>query len=122
MELIELLPAKSWTRQEVDGALENACQRAGHVPRVIVDDHGVDLHGGVVLFRQRHPKTAEVYDAKHTAACLPKSRLEKNPRRQEFTTHIHQPTPALARGERSRRSASASEGARWWHTLRRRII
>lgn len=88
MELIELLPAKSWTRQEVDDALENACQRAGHVPRVIVDDHGVDLHGGVVLFRQRHPKTAEIYDAKHKAACLLKSRLEKNPRWQEFTTRL----------------------------------
>jgi hypothetical protein len=90
MELIELLPAKSWTRQQVDDALENAVEKVGHVPRVIVDDHGVDLHGGVVLFQQRHPKTAEIYDIKHKAACLLKSRLEKNPRWQSFVTLLGQ--------------------------------
>jgi hypothetical protein len=90
MELIELMPAKSWTRQQVDAALESAAGKAGHVPRVIVDDHGVDLHGGVLLFQQRHPKTVEIYDAKHKAACLLKSRLEKNPRWQEFMTQLGQ--------------------------------
>jgi hypothetical protein len=90
MELIELLPAKSWTRQQVDGALENAVDKAGHVPRVTVDDHGVDLHGGVVLFQQRHPTTAEIYDIKHKAACLLKHRLEKNPRWQAFATLLGQ--------------------------------
>src|SRR2546425_2381582 len=42
LKLIALLPRKSWTRQEVDEALEQATKRSG-VPRVIVDDHGVDL-------------------------------------------------------------------------------
>ena len=90
LELIELLPAKSWTRGEVDQALEKAVGRTGHAPRVIVDDHGVDLTGGVALFQQRHLETVEIYDAKHKAACLLKSRLEKNPRWQEFQTGVGQ--------------------------------
>lgn len=54
------------------------------VPRVIVDDQGVDLTGGVQLFRERHPGTREVPDFKHKAACLLKKRLEKHPRWQEL--------------------------------------
>jgi hypothetical protein len=50
----------------------------------------VDLHGGVVLFQQRHPTTAEIYDIKHKAACLLKHRLEKNPRWQAFATLLGQ--------------------------------
>jgi hypothetical protein len=88
LELIELLPAKSWTRAEVDRALENAMGRTGRAPRVIVSDHGVDVNGGSALFQQRHPQTAEIYDAKHKAACLLKRRLEKNVRWQEFQTQI----------------------------------
>jgi hypothetical protein len=88
MSLIELLPAKSWTRPEVDLALENAIQRTGRAPRAIVSDHGSDIKGGIALFQQRHKETVEIYDAKHKAACLLKSRLEKNPRWQEFQTQI----------------------------------
>jgi len=99
MELIELMPAKSWTRQQVDAALEAAADKAGHVPRVIVDDRGVDLHGGVNLFQQRHPKTAEIYDAKHKAACLLKGRLEKNPRWQAFVTLVGQSRCAVQQTE-----------------------
>src|SRR5437588_7739512 len=90
LELIELLPASSWTRAEVDRALEQAAERTGCVPRAIVDDHGGDLTGGVALFQQRHPQTAEIYDAKHKSACLLKGRLEKDPRWQEFQTRIGQ--------------------------------
>jgi hypothetical protein len=90
LELIELMPAKSWTRGEVDQALENAVRRTGRAPRVIVDDHGGDLAGGVALFQQRHLETVEIYDAKHKAACLLKSRLERNPRWQEFQTGVGQ--------------------------------
>ena len=90
LELIELMPARSWTRAEVDQALEKAVTRTGAAPRVIVDDHGGDLTGGVALFQQRHPQTVEVYDAKHKAACLVKSRLENNPRWREFQTRIGQ--------------------------------
>ena len=50
MELISVVPRKSWTRKEVDEQLEAATAHAG-VPRVIVDDHGVDLSGGVSMFQ-----------------------------------------------------------------------
>ena len=71
-------------------ALEETAVRVGHVPRVIVDDRGVDIHGGVALFQERHAQTVEIYDAKHKAACLLKARLEKNPRWQEFQTRVGQ--------------------------------
>jgi len=98
LELIALIPRKSWTRQEVDEALEAATQKTG-VPRVIVDDHGVDINGGVVFFQKRHPSTAEIYDAKHKAACLLKARLEKNPRWQEFQQRLAQTRCAIQQTE-----------------------
>lgn len=99
LELIELLPAKSWTLAEVDHALENAVQRTGRAPRVIVSDHGADLNGGIALFQRRHPQTAEIYDAKHKAACLLKNRLEKSPRWQEFQTRLGQTRCAVQQTE-----------------------
>jgi hypothetical protein len=99
LELIELLPAPSWTRAEVDQALENAAQRTGSVPRAIVEDHGGDVAGGVALFQQRHPGTIDLYDAKHKAACLLKARLEKNPRWQEFQTCVGQTRCAVQQTE-----------------------
>ena len=83
LHLIALMPSESWTKQDVDRAFEEAAQRTG-VPRVIVTDHGADLYGGMQLFQERHPQTAEIYDVKHKAACLLKHRLEKEPRWQEF--------------------------------------
>lgn len=83
LHLITLAPSASWTKEDVDHAFEEAAKRTG-VPRVIVTDHGADLHGGVRLFQERHPQTAEIYDAKHKAACLLKQRLEKEPRWREF--------------------------------------
>jgi hypothetical protein len=99
LELIELLPAERWTCAEVDRALEDAARRGGCVPRAIVDDHGGDLTGGVALFRQRHPQTLELYDAKHKAACLLKGRLEKDPRWQEFQTRVGQTRCAVQQTE-----------------------
>jgi hypothetical protein len=90
LELIALLPATNWTRADVDQALETSVQRTGSVPRAIVNDHGVDITGGVALFQQRHPQTIEIYDAKHKAACLLKARLGRNPRWQEFQTRVGQ--------------------------------
>jgi hypothetical protein len=84
---IAWIPRKSWTRREVDEALEQAARRTG-VPRVIVDDHGADLAGGVKFFQERHPGTAEIYDMKHKAACLLKHRLEKEPRWQAFQRQV----------------------------------
>jgi hypothetical protein len=99
MDLIELMPAKSWTRIEVDQALEKAVERTGSVPRVIVDDHGVDVNGGVKLFQQRHKQTVAIYDAKHKAACLMKGRLEKNPRWRAFQTRLGQTRCAVQQTE-----------------------
>jgi hypothetical protein len=98
LELIAQVPRKSWTRQEVDEQLEAAAQITG-VPRVIVDDHGVDIHGGVTFFQERHPQTIEIYDAKHKAACLLKGRLEKQPRWQEFQKHLAQTRCAIQQTE-----------------------
>jgi hypothetical protein len=99
LELIELLPASDWTRADVERALEQAAGRTGSVPRAIVDDHGVDLTGGVSLFRQRHPQTIEIYDVKHKCACLLKARLEKNLRWQEFQTRLGQTRCAVQQTE-----------------------
>lgn len=98
MHLIALVPRESWTRQEVDQELEAASKRTG-IPRVIVDDHGVDIAGGVSFFQERHPETVEIYDAKHKAACLLKSRLEKNPRWQEFNAKMAQARCAIQQTE-----------------------
>lgn len=98
MRLVALVPRVSWTRKEVDDALEAASQRTG-VPRAIVDDHGSDVAGGVSFFQERHPETADLYDAKHKAACLLKHRLEKNPRWQEFNNKIGQTRCAIQQTE-----------------------
>lgn len=98
MHLIALVPRTSWTRQEVAETLEEAVERTG-VPRVIVDDHGVDLHGGVQIFQQQHPETKEMYDIKHKAACLMKHRLEKDPRWPEFQRQIGQTRCAIQQTE-----------------------
>lgn len=98
MQLIALVPRTSWTRQEVAETLEQAVERTG-VPRVIVNDYGVDLHGGVQIFQQRHSQTKEIYDLKHKAACLLKQRLEKDPRWQEFHRQVGQTRCAVQQTE-----------------------
>jgi hypothetical protein len=100
LHLVDLIPRKSWTRQEVDEALEVASQRTG-IPRVIVDDQGVDIAGGVSFFQERHPETVEINDAKHKAACILKSRLEKNPRWQALQQRIGQTRCAIQQTEMS---------------------
>lgn len=98
LKLIALIPRKSWTRNEVDQELEAATEKTG-VPRAIVDDRGVDISGGVSFFRQRHPETVEIYDAKHKAACVLKGRLEKNLRWQNFQTKLAQTRCAIQQTE-----------------------
>jgi hypothetical protein len=98
LRLIALVPRVSWTRPEVAEVLEEAVARTG-VPRVIVNDHGVDLHGGVEIFQQAHPRTKEVYDIKHKAACLLKHRLEKDPRWQDFQRRVGQTRCAVQQTE-----------------------
>jgi hypothetical protein len=98
LRLLGLIPRKSWTRQEVDDQLEALAQQTG-VPRVIVDDHGVDISGGVRFFQARHAQTVEIYDAKHKAACLLKGRLEKNPRWHDFQKLLTQTRCAIQQTE-----------------------
>lgn len=98
LELIALLPRKSWTRAEVCEALEAAVARTG-VPRVIVDDHGVDIAGGVSLFRENHRGTVEIYDMQHKTACLLKQRLEKNPQWIQFQQALTQTRCAIQQTE-----------------------
>jgi hypothetical protein len=98
MQLIALVPRTSWTREEVAKALEKAVERTG-VPRVIVNDYGVDLHGGVQIFQEKHSQTKEIYDIKHKAACLLKHRLEKDPRWAEFHRQVGQTRCAVQQTE-----------------------
>jgi hypothetical protein len=98
MVLIDLVPMKTFSREDVAACLEEAATRTC-VPRVIVDDHGVDLNGGVQIFQQSHPDTVEIYDVKHKAACLLKSRLDKNPRWIAFCTKMGQARCAIQQTE-----------------------
>lgn len=98
MVLIDLVPMKTSTREDVAARLEAAAARTC-VPRAIVDDHGVDLTGGVQIFRQSHPGTAEIYDIKHKAACLLKARLEKNASWKAFCTNVAQTRCAIQQTE-----------------------
>jgi hypothetical protein len=83
LEPIALVPMRSSTKQAVAACLEAAAARTG-APRVILDDHGADLHGGVEIFRAAHPGTIEVYDITHKAACLLKARLEGDERWKSY--------------------------------------
>jgi hypothetical protein len=89
LEPIALVPMTSSTQQTVAACLEEAVARTG-APRVILDDHGADLHGGVEIFRRAHPDTVEVYDITHKAACLLKARLEGNEQWKSYSTELGQ--------------------------------
>ena len=98
LDPIALVPMENSTKESVNKCLEAAVHRTG-VPRAIVDDHGADLHGGVKLFQQRHPETAEVYDVKHKAACLLRARLEPDQTWQSFCTLVGRSKFALQQTE-----------------------
>ena len=85
MELIDLVPMESATKQTVALCLENAAAKTG-VPRAILSDHGADLHGAIEIFQRQHPETSEFYDIKHKAACLLKARLERDAQWKQFAS------------------------------------
>jgi hypothetical protein len=87
MEPIALVPMTSSTKEAVAACLEDAVAQTG-VPRLILDDHGADLHGGVEIFRRAHPETSEVYDLTHKAACLLKRRLVDDERWKAYASHL----------------------------------
>jgi hypothetical protein len=82
-EPLEILPVTSSTQADVAAQLENLVQKTG-VPRAVVRDEGGDLKGGMRLFRENHPQTADIYDIKHKTACLLRHQLEADPRWGEF--------------------------------------
>jgi hypothetical protein len=98
MEPIALVPMTRATKETVAVCLEAAVAQTG-VPRVIVNDHGADLHGAVELFRQRHPATTEVYDITHKAACLLKRRLEGDPRWKSYLSQLSPTRSAMQQTE-----------------------
>jgi hypothetical protein len=98
MEPIALVPMINSTRQTVAVCLEQAVARTG-VPRAILTDHGTDLHGGIEIFRGRHPETVEIYDLKHKAACLLRARLERDPRWKEYTGRLGTTRSAIQQTE-----------------------
>ncbi len=89
LEPIALVPMMSSTKSAVAACLGEAAGRTG-APRVILDDHGADLHGGVEIFRAAYPGTVEVYDITHKAACLLKARLERDERWKSYSTELGQ--------------------------------
>ena len=98
LEPIALVPMRNSTKSVVADSLEEAAARTG-APRVILDDHGADLHGGVEIFRKTHPGTVEVYDITHKAACLLKARLERDPRWKSYSTELGQAKPRIQQTE-----------------------
>ena len=98
MKPIALVPMTQATKETVAVCLEDAVAQTG-VPRVIVDDHGADIHGGVEIFRQRHPETIEVYDITHKAACLLKPRLEGDPQWKSYLSQLGQTKAAVQQTE-----------------------
>ena len=98
VELIGLVPMESSTRVSVYQELKAAVKVTG-VPKVIVDDHGTDLTGGVQLFQQEHAQTVEIYDAKHKAACVLKRRLEQDEEWGRYESLVGQTRCALQQTE-----------------------
>jgi hypothetical protein len=84
LEPLEVLLVRSSTQEEVSRQLEAVATKTG-VPRAILRDDGSDLRGGVQLFRDNHPETADVHDTKHKAACLLKHLLEADERWAAFS-------------------------------------
>ena len=85
MQLISIVPMTNSNQETVSNCLEEAALKIG-TPRMILTDHGADLHGGVEIFRRNHKETVEVYDIKHKAACLLRALLMGDPRWKSYAT------------------------------------
>ena len=77
------------TGEIVDGQLESAIART-KLPRLIISDHGRDLHRGLALFQGRHGEVVWIYDLKHKTASLLKRELEHDPVWTAFATRANQ--------------------------------
>ena len=75
LEPLHIEPMPKSNSELVHEQLESLVEKTGE-PRLILNDHGSDLHGGVKRFCREHPHTSEIYDITHKAARLLKSQLE----------------------------------------------
>ena len=89
LEPLHIEPMPKSNSALVHAELESLVEKTG-VPRLILDDHGSDLHGGVKRFCQQHPHTSEIYDITHKAARLLKSQLEADETWSCFSTQACQ--------------------------------
>jgi hypothetical protein len=89
MEPIELEPVTVSDKEVVYRQLEANVVKTG-VPRAIISDHGGDLAGGIELFRKEHPRTLDIYDITHKAACLLKAQLERDEQWNGFASQAGQ--------------------------------
>lgn len=89
LEPLHIEPMPKSNSELVHVELESVVAKTG-VPRLILDDHGSDLHGGVKRFCQQHPHTSEIYDITHKAARLLKSSLEADEMWGRFSTQAGQ--------------------------------
>lgn len=87
LEPIAVVPMEHSTAPAVQRELEAAARRTG-APRLIVSDHGSDVHQGIDRFCQEHPGTNATYDMAHKGACMLKRRLEADPRWAEFVGQL----------------------------------
>lgn len=84
VEPINLLPVKTSNGNIVFQQLEDTINKIG-VPRLILSDHGSDLHSGINQFLEKHPETSFIYDIKHKTAALLKQILQNDETWKEFT-------------------------------------
>ncbi|OQY12540.1 MAG: hypothetical protein B6I33_06360, partial [Propionibacterium sp. 4572_24] len=89
LEPLHIEPMPKSNSELVHHELESVVEKTGE-PRLILDDHGSDLYGGVKLFCQQHPHTSEIYDITHKAARLLKSQLEADELWSRFCTQAGQ--------------------------------
>ena len=89
MEPIELEPVTVSDKEVVYRQLEANVVKTG-VPRAIISDHGGDSAGGIELFRKEHPRTLDIYDITHKAACLLKAQLERDEQWNAFASQAGQ--------------------------------
>jgi len=89
LEPLHIEPMPKSNSELVHHELESVVEKTGE-PRLILDDHGSDLYGGVKLFCQQHPHTSEIYDITHKAARLLKSQLGADELWSRFCTQAGQ--------------------------------
>lgn len=87
LRLVALVPMAKSDQHLVEAELGKAARRTG-APRLIVSDQGGDLVKGIERFQERHAGVAAVGDIAHHGANVLENRWERDPRWQEFLSHL----------------------------------